>query len=246
VFRLLCSAARAARAATTPQAGHVVVPEARRVVVREARRVVVPEARRVVVPEARHVTAGAAVAAALVLGAAACGGGATAQDTAVGNGSSFVSGGYNSTLFKSGSRPAAPGVRGTTLTGAKWQLSADRGNVVVLNFWGSWCTPCREEAPALGALAQHFARSDVRFVGVDIRDDPASAEAFMRRFRISYPSLNDPNDQVALDFSGTAPPAAIPSTLVIDRSGRIAARVIGQVSYNGLKALITQISAERT
>ena len=222
MFRLSCSVARAARAATTPQAGHVVVPKARRV------------------------TAAAAVAAALVLGAAGCSGGATAQDTAVGNGSSFVAGGYNSTLFKPGSRPPAPAVRGTTLTGAKWQLSADRGHVVVLNFWGSWCTPCREEAPALGALAQHFARSDVRFVGVDIRDDPASAEAFMRRFRISYPSLNDPNDHVALDFSGTAPPAAIPSTLVIDRGGRIAARVIGQVSYNGLKALITQISAERT
>ncbi len=195
---------------------------------------------------ARRVIAGVAVSAALMLSAAACGGGATAQDTAVGNGSSFVSGGYNSTLFKPGSRPAAPRVHGTTLTGVKWQLSADRGDVVVLNFWGSWCTPCREEAPALGALEQHFSRSDVRFVGVDIRDDPASAEAFMRRFRISYPSLNDPNDQIALDFSGTAPPAAIPSTLVIDRSGRIAARVIGQVSYNGLKALITHVSAERT
>jgi thiol-disulfide isomerase/thioredoxin len=184
--------------------------------------------------------------AAVALGVAACGGGATAQDTAVGNGSSFVSGGYGTTVFKPGARPAAAKVSGTTLTGAHWELSADRGAVVVMNFWGSWCTQCREEAPALGALARHFSGDDVRFVGVDIRDDPASAEAFMRTFRISYPSLNDPNDAIALDFSGTTSPAGIPTTLVIDRSGQVAARIIGKVSYDGLEALITQISAGRS
>jgi thiol-disulfide isomerase/thioredoxin len=198
-----------------------------------------------VAPAARRAAGGALVAAAVALGAAACGGGATAQDTAVGNGSSFVSGSYGTTVFHMGARPKAPDVRGSTLTGSTFELSADKGSVVVMNFWGSWCTPCREEAPALGTLARHFAGSDVRFIGVDIRDDPASAEAFMRTFRISYPSLNDPNDMVALDFSGTVPPAGIPTTLVIDRSGRVAARIVGQASYNGLKALITQVEAER-
>lgn len=188
---------------------------------------------------------GVAAAAALALGAAACGGGATAQDTTVGNGSSFVAGTYGTTVFKTGSRPEAPQVLGTTLTGGRFRLSADRGAVVVMNFWGSWCTPCREEAPALGALARHFSGAGVRFLGVDIRDDPASAEAFMRTYRISYPSLNDPNDLIALDFRATAPPAGIPTTLVIDSGGRIAARVIGPVSYDGLKALITQ-AAGRT
>jgi hypothetical protein len=80
---------------------------------------------------------------------------------------------------------------------------------------------------------------------VDIRDDRASAEAFMHTFRIGYPSLNDPADAIALDFSGTVPPAGIPTTLVIDRTGRIAARIVGTVSYNGLEALITQVRAER-
>jgi thiol-disulfide isomerase/thioredoxin len=192
---------------------------------------------------ARRAVAGAVVAAALALGAAACGGGATAQDTAVGNGSSFVSGSYGTTVFQPGSRPRAPEVTGTTLTGGRFTLSADRGSVVIMNFWGSWCTPCREEAPVLAALARHFSGSAVRFIGVDIRDDPASAEAFMRDFRIGYPSLNDPNDAVALDFSSTVPPAGIPTTLVIDRTGRIAARIIGPVSYDGLKALISQVSA---
>ncbi len=195
---------------------------------------------------ARRAAAGAALAAALALGLAACGGGATAQDAAVGTGSSFVSGSYGTTVFQPGSRPQAPAVTGTMLTGSTFRLSADRGAVVVMNFWGSWCTPCREEAPALGALARRFAGAPVRFVGVDIRDDPASAEAFMRTFRIGYPSLNDPNDVVALDFSGTVPPAGVPTTLVIDRAGRIAARIIGPVSYDGLKALITQVSAERS
>jgi thiol-disulfide isomerase/thioredoxin len=188
--------------------------------------------------------AGAALAAAVALGAAACDGGGTAQDSAVGNGTSFVTGSYGTTVFRPGSRPQAPQVTGKTLTGSGFRLSADRGSVVVMNFWGSWCTPCREEAPALGQLARHFAAGSVRFVGVDIRDDPASAEAFDQTFRISYPSLNDPNDLVALDFNGVAPPAAIPTTLIIDRTGHVAARIIGPVSYNSVKALLTQVSAE--
>jgi thiol-disulfide isomerase/thioredoxin len=196
-------------------------------------------------PSRRRAAAGALIAAAVVLGAAACDGGATAQDTAVGNGSSFVTGSYGTTVFRLAARPKAPDVVGTTLTGSKFKLATDRGSVVVMNFWGSWCTPCREEAPALGALARNFAGTDVRFIGVDIRDDPASADAFMRTFRIGYPSLNDPNDEIALDFSGTVPPAGIPTTLVIDRSGRIAARIVGQASYSGLKALIRQVEAER-
>jgi thiol-disulfide isomerase/thioredoxin len=195
---------------------------------------------------ARRAVAGAALAAAVALGAAACGGGATAQDTAVGNGSSFVSGSYGTTEYQPGARPQAPKVTGTTLAGSRFTLAADRGAVVVMNFWGSWCTPCRAEAPVLAQLARNFSGPGVRFIGVDIRDDPASAEAFMRDFRIGYPSLNDPADAVALDFSGTVPPAGIPTTLVIDRTGRVAARIIGPVSYDGLKALITQVSAERT
>ena len=194
---------------------------------------------------ARRAVAGAALAAAVALGAAACGGGATAQDSAVGNGSSFVSGSYGTTEYQPGSRPQAPGVTGTTLTGSRFTLAADHGSVVVMNFWGSWCTPCRAEAPVLAQLARTFSGPGVRFVGVDIRDDPASAEAYMRNFRITYPSLNDPNDTVALDFSGTVPPAGIPTTLVIDRSGHVAARIIGPVSYSGLKALIAKVSAER-
>lgn len=174
---------------------------------------------------------------------AGCEGGAIAQSTPVSNGTSFVAGGPGATLFRTGARRAAPAVAGTTLTGQKLTLASYRGAVVVMNFWGSWCAPCRQEAPALASLARRFHAAGVRFVGVDIRDSPASAAAFLRTFRISYPSLNDPGDEIALAFRGTVPPAGIPTTLVVDRGGRIAARIVGGVSYDGLKALITQIAA---
>ena len=133
---------------------------------------------------------------------------------------------------------------GPLVGGGRLSLAGYRGHVVVLNFWGSWCTPCREEAPSLAQLARQYGGSGVRFLGIDIRDSPASAEAFMSDFRISYPSLNDPSDNLALDFRDTVPPAGIPTTLVISRSGRIAARVIGSVTYDGLKSLIQRAVAE--
>lgn len=175
---------------------------------------------------------------------AACDGGPIGQSTAASNGTDFVAGESGATLFPASSRKAVADFSGTTLTGQKLTLAGYRGHaLVVLNFWGSWCDPCREEAPALAALAAHFTAPGVRFLGVDIRDNPASALAFLHNFRIGYPSLNDPGDEIALDFQGTVPAQALPDTVVIDRQGRIAARIVGGVSYDGLKDLITQIAA---
>lgn len=185
-----------------------------------------------------------AIAAAVIatLALAGCGGGAIGADTPDSSGQSFVGSAYNSSVFRASARPAAPDISGTTLTGQHLSLAAYRGSVVVINFWGSWCAPCRAEAPDLSALAASDATHGVRFLGVDIRDDQVSADAFIKAFRVPYPSLNDPGDELALAFRGTVPPAAIPTTLVIDRSGRIAARILGSVSYDSLRALITQVS----
>lgn len=180
-----------------------------------------------------------------VLALASCSGGAIAASTPLSNGTSFVGGSYSSVYYAPGSRPLAPKVTGTTLTGAPFSLAAQRGHLVVLNFWGSWCAPCRREAPALAALAAHFKAAPVRFVGDDVHDSPATAQAFEQAFSIGYPSLNDPGEQVALAFHGTVPPTAIPTTLLIDRNGRVAGRVVGEVSYNGLRQLITKILAEK-
>jgi thiol-disulfide isomerase/thioredoxin len=187
--------------------------------------------------------AAAALAVAAALGVAGCATG-IADSTPASNGQSFVAGSPGTTVFKSGGGPVAPPVSGPVVGGGKLALTSYRGHVVVLNFWGSWCTPCRAEAPGLSALATHFKASGVRFLGIDIRDSPVSAEAFMNDFRITYPSLNDPSDNLALDFRNTVPPAGIPTTLVISRRGRITARVIGGTTYNGLKALIQRAAAE--
>ena len=189
---------------------------------------------------------GVAAAALTVTSALAVAGctGSIAASTPASNGQSFVAGSPGTTVFKSGTGPVAPSVSGPLVGGGKLALTAYRGHVVVLNFWGSWCTPCREEAPGLAALATHFKASGVRFLGIDIRDSQPSAQAFMSDFRITYPSLNDPSDNLALDFRNTVPPAGIPTTLVISRTGRITARVIGGASYNGLKTLVQRAAAE--
>jgi thiol-disulfide isomerase/thioredoxin len=187
----------------------------------------------------------AAVAAAAVLAGAGCDGGAIAADTPASSGQSFVGHSYESTFYQPGQRPAAPPVAGTTITGQHLSLSQFRGDTIVVNFWGSWCAPCRAEAPALGQLARQLKPRGVRFVGIDIRDEPDSAVAFMQQFNIGYPSLNDPGDEIALDFRATVPPADIPTTLVIDRSGRIAARVFGASTYQQLLSLINQVTGQR-
>jgi thiol-disulfide isomerase/thioredoxin len=185
--------------------------------------------------------AAVALAVTAVLAVAGC---ATDIAASTPAGQSFVAGSPGTTEFTSGAGPVAPSVSGPVVGGGKLSLTAYRGHVVVLNFWGSWCTPCRAEAPGLSALATHVKSSGVRFLGIDIRDSPASAQAFMSDFGITYPSLNDPSDNLALNFRDTVPPAGIPTTLVISRTGRITARVIGETTYNGLKALVQRAAAE--
>ncbi len=178
------------------------------------------------------------------LAVSGCTGGTVAANSPANNGQSFVSGSSGTTVYQAGTAPVAPAVSGPLVGGGRLSLAAYRGHVVVLNFWGSWCPPCRAEAPSLGQLDRQYSPSGVRFLGIDIRDSPATAEAFMSDFRISYPSLNDPSDNLALDFRDTVPPAGIPTTLVISRGGRITARVIGGVTYDGLKKLIQRVVAE--
>jgi thiol-disulfide isomerase/thioredoxin len=185
------------------------------------------------------------VIALVAVAAAGCDGGNIGGDNPGSSGQSFVGHSFESTFYSVGHRPDAPAVTGTTIGGQRLSLSAYRGDTIVLNFWGSWCAPCRAEAPALGQLARKLATENVRFIGIDIRDQPDSALAFMQTFNVGYPSLNDPDDEIALEFHSTVPPASIPTTLVIDRSGRIAVRVFGAASYAELQALISKVIGQR-
>ena len=148
------------------------------------------------------------------------------------------------TLYPVDGRPAVPDIRGETLAGDQLALTDLRGHVVVLNVWGSWCKPCRAETPELVRAANETRARGVRFVGIDTRDNPDAARAFVRSFKVPYPSIIDRDGRVLLAFNGVIPAYAVPSTLVIDPSGGIAARVIGRTDYTTIRGIIDDLLAE--
>ena len=182
------------------------------------------------------------IAAALLL--AACGTGTTSGSSdakqAVGSGTQ-----QGLTQYPAGKRPVAPKLSGETITGERLDLIDLRGKVIVLNVWGSWCAPCRAEAPALKKVSEEMYDLGVRFVGVDTRDNDAAARAFERNYGITYPSFRDPDGKLLLRFNGRIPLSAVPSTVLIDRDGRIAARVIGATTYTTLSELVKDLAVAK-
>jgi thiol-disulfide isomerase/thioredoxin len=138
----------------------------------------------------------------------------------------------------------APGpVSGRTLEGKRVSLSDYAGKVVVVNVWGSWCAPCRAEAPMLADAARDLADRDVAFLGIDSRDpSTAAARAFVRRFRVPYPSIYDQRGSTLLSFRGTLTPNSVPSTVVVDRQGRVAASVLGEITRTTLYDLVDDVA----
>ena len=133
-------------------------------------------------------------------------------------------------------------VAGETLDGKPVSLSDFRGRTVVVNVWGSWCAPCRAEAPDLVAASKELAPKGVRFLGINSRDlDRAAARAFVRRFQVPYPSIYDQQGRTLLAFRGTLSPNAIPSTVVIDPRGRVAASIIGETTKSTLVGLVQDV-----
>jgi peroxiredoxin len=187
------------------------------------------------------IPAGALIAVALLV--AGCGGSAEAEAGSVPE-AGYVAGDGSIVLVPPSERVAAPDVVGPTLDGETFRLADHRGDVVVLNVWASWCAPCRAEAPTLAALSEELQAQGVTFVGLDTRDSDASARAFIDRFGIEYANVIDRDGQLQLLFSDTLPPQAIPSTLVIDREGRVAGRVLGKASESALRGMIEPILAE--
>jgi thiol-disulfide isomerase/thioredoxin len=149
------------------------------------------------------------------------------------------------TTFAADDRKAAPLLRGPTLTGQDLDVAGYRGKVVVLNGWASWCQPCEVETPALVRVAKSTASSGVQFVGINTRDGARNGQAFAERFDVPYPSLHDPDGEVVVRFNRTVPPGAVPFTLILDRQGRIAVRVIGEVSEKQLRDALAPLVAEQ-
>ncbi len=147
----------------------------------------------------------------------------------------YVSGDGTVTEWGPGERGDVVDLSGTSFEGAAVDLADFRGQVVLVNTWYAACPPCRAEAPELVALD---ARDDVQLVGLNSRDDAATAEAFQRTFSVEYPSIDDGDGKATAQLQGLVAINAVPTTLVLDPEGRVAARAVGRVEASTLEALI--------
>lgn len=180
-----------------------------------------------------------AVVAALALTACSDGQVQRADDDAE---QGYISGTGRVTIVPAGDREPAPEFNAPLLNDdGEYRLAESKGNVVVLNVWGSWCPPCRKEARGLQAVYEEFQDQGVEFIGVNVRDTKTGARNYEDEFGVTYPSVFDPKSKALLAFRDTLPPAAIPSTLVIDTEGRMAAQVLGGISEESLRDMVSDV-----
>lgn len=184
-----------------------------------------------------------AVAAAVLLAATACTSGQNASDSRKGQ-TGFVSGNDRVATYAPADRVKAPTFQGKTLDGKEWSSADHTGKVIVMNVWGSWCPPCREEASDFTAAANELG-PDVQFIGLNTRDlDPAPAKKFVEVFKVPYPSIYDPAGKQLLLFRGQKiSPSSIPATVVIDKQGKVASKVIGSVTKSTLLGMVHDAAA---
>jgi peroxiredoxin len=182
-----------------------------------------------------------ALAGALLAG---CATGSGAVDVNNGGEFRFVAGTPAGEVIPPDQRAAAPEFSGTLLDGAAFSSSELEGDVAVLNFWGSWCAPCRVETPEFQQVYAEVKDDGVQFLGLNVKETSEQfALAFVDRFGIEFPSVYDPRGEVALAFRGY-PANAIPSTIVLDPEGRVAAVYTGTVSKEDLHSVVTEILGE--
>ena len=175
-------------------------------------------------------------------GSGGTGSGRAASGDVVGQG--YQSGDGSTRTWRAGDRGEPVSLAGTDFAGAPVDVSAWRGDVVVINTWYAACPPCRKEAPGLVGLATKLAPERVHFVGLNGTDDAGAAQAFERTFAVPYPSIADTNGAAIADLQGAVPVQAVPTTVVLDREGRVAARILGLADRSTLKALIDEALAE--
>ncbi|MFI7276371.1 TlpA family protein disulfide reductase [Streptomyces sp. NPDC049879] len=191
----------------------------------------------------RSLAVGVAGLAAGVLTLTACTG---QQAGSSGDNTNIVHGTGELIAVAEADRQELPDIEGETLEGDRLRLADYRGEVLVLNVWGSWCAPCRAEMPHLVEVANDTADQGVQFVGLNVQDrSKDQANAFEERFDVPYPSLYDADGQLLLDFpEGTLSPQGIPSTLIVDREGRVAVRALKPLAEQELRDALDPIIAE--
>lgn len=185
----------------------------------------------------------AAGSAALLL--AGCAAPDTLADQAkAGDNKNYIAGDGSVSEYTPEARTAAVDMTGVLYDGATVKSGDWKGQVTVLNVWYAACAPCRKEAPDLEALHQEFKNDGVRFYGINVRDTAATAAAFERTFGTTYPSFHDSDGGILLALADHVPPRAVPTTLVLDKNGKVAARVLGLAEKSTLKALISTALSE--
>ncbi|MFT4148304.1 MAG: TlpA disulfide reductase family protein [Micrococcaceae bacterium] len=155
----------------------------------------------------------------------------------------YIAGDGTVAEYAPGNRIAAVDFTGKTFEGQEINASQLRGKPTILNFWYASCAPCRKEAPALEQVNKGLT-GKVNFYGVNMRDTKENVDAFNRTFNISYPSFDDRNGKIMLAFNASVSPQAVPTTLVLDKQGRVAARVLGVTDKSTLNALVNKVLSE--
>lgn len=192
-------------------------------------------------PVRRHRAALVAAALVLALGACADDGGREVADVAD---QGYQSGDGSTTTWAPADRVGPVELTGTDYEGGSHDLAAWRGDVVLLNTWYAACPPCRAEAPDLAAVATDYAADGLHVLGINSRDAAGAAQAFQRQLGVTYPSLDDTSGQAIAALQGVVPVNAVPTTVLLDREGRVAARVLGLVKPSTLRALVDDLLAE--
>ena len=147
------------------------------------------------------------------------------------------------TVIAEGQRAPAPSFSGELLDGTTFDSSSLAGDVAVINFWGSWCVPCRVETPEFQAVHADVADRGVQFLGIDVKDQRQLAIAFVEKLGVAYPSVFDPRGEVAMAFRGF-PANVVPSTILLDPDGQVAAVYTGQVRGEDLRTAVELLLAE--
>jgi thiol-disulfide isomerase/thioredoxin len=176
---------------------------------------------------------------------AGCSTGDDAVDVTNGGEFRFVQGTPSGEVIPEAERASSPEFSGTLVgAGEEWDSSRLDGQVAVLNFWGSWCAPCRVETPEFSEVAAELADDGVQFLGINVKEPSEQfAQAFIDRFGISFPSLYDPRGEVALAFRDY-PANAVPSTIMLDPEGRVAAVYTGEVARDDLRRVLDLLLEE--
>ena len=156
----------------------------------------------------------------------------------------YQSGDGSTTTWAAGDRSGPLELSGTDFAGTAQDVADWRGEVVVLNTWYANCPPCRAEAPDLAALSTDYAADGVRVLGINRTDDAGTAQAFERQFEVPYPSLADTDGAAIAALQGTVPVNAVPTTIVLDREGLVAGRILGLADPSTLRSMVDELLAE--